>query len=210
MALGALAGWRRGFITPSVAAIGALAGLYALYTGPASGAVPTGTAGLGVGVVVVFLIGSVLAKVGWTVASVIHRVGVLHRADKVLGIPLGAVTALVGIYAGLVVVVSFDDLLGPVNGAPTVNAAAVASVKAGLTANPQFGVLLDPGTVDQLASAVATSAVPQDQLGNVSKALSLYETDVRPSLLQSILAPLILSTGERVPLIGRHVDFPTK
>jgi hypothetical protein len=33
---------------------------------------------------------------------------------------------------------------------------------------------------------------------------------VRPAMLTSRIAPAILAVGEHLPVIGQHVDFPTK
>ena len=133
VALGAFAGWRRGFIMPLIAVGTGLVGLYALYAGPGASVVPSGTAGIGAGVLVV-----------------------------------------------------------------------------GVAANPQFGVMLDPGTLDTMATQVAKSAIPADQIATIDSGLAYYETDVRPQLLTSTLAPLILTIGQRVPVLGHAVTYPTK
>ena len=50
LAAGAFAGWRKGFIVPLVVQAGALLSLAAVYAGPLQGSVPSGTAGLGLGI----------------------------------------------------------------------------------------------------------------------------------------------------------------
>ena len=70
--------------------------------------------------------------------------------------------------------------------------------------------MLDPGTLDTMATQVAKSAIPVDQIATIDRSLAYYETDVRPQLLSSALAPFILGLGERAPYLGRHVDMPTK
>lgn len=210
VALGAFAGWKRGFIMPLVAVATSLVGLYALYAGPGAGFVPGGVAGIGLGVVVVTVLGSFVARVAAGLVSLVHRVGVLQRADHVLGVPLGAATALVTVYVALVAVVSFDGVLAPFHGKPTIDQAAVAALRAALATNPQYGVMIDPGTLDAMASQVATAAIPADQVAKFDQTLAYYEQDVRPQLLHSAFAPLILGVGEHAPLIGRHVDYPAQ
>jgi hypothetical protein len=83
-------------------------------------------------------------------------------------------------------------------------------MKAAVNANPQFAVMLDPGTLDALAAQVTTQAIPADQLAQFDATLGFYESTVRPALLSSSLAPVILTIGERAPLVGRHVEFPAK
>ena len=210
VALGAFAGWKRGFVMPLLAVATSIVGLYALYTGPGQSLVPGGAAGIGLGVIVVTLVGSLVGRFASLLVSLVHRVGILQRADHVLGVPLGAVTALVAVYVALVAVVSFDDLLAPFHGKPTIDQAAVAAMKTALAANPQFGVMLDPATLDTLAAQVVTSAIPADQVAKYDQTLALYEDDVRPQLLHSILAPAILAVGEHAPFIGHKVTYPAQ
>jgi uncharacterized membrane protein required for colicin V production len=206
----ALLGWRKGFIAPLFAVAVTLVGLYALYAGPAAGIVPTGAAGLGLGIVVIGFAATFVTRIGGFLASIVHKVGILKAADQVLGVPLGGATGLVAVYLALVAIVSFDNVIAPLHGKASVDQAAVAAVRAAVAANPQFSVMIDQATLDAMAAQVAKSAIPADQLATFDQTLTTYETNVRPELLASVSAPVILSVGERLPLIGRHVDFPTK
>lgn len=210
VALGAFAGWRRGFVMPLVAVGTSLVGLYALYGGPGAGMVPSGTAGIGLGVLLITIAGSLVGRLGGALASLVARVGVLKAADHTLGLPLGAATALVGVYVALAALVSFDSVLAPLHGKATVDQAAVAALRATLAANPQFAVMIDPNMLDAMASEVATAAIPADQLAKFDAALGFYVTTVRPALVGSAIAPILLAVGERAPFVGRHVEFPAK
>ncbi|HET7701162.1 MAG TPA: CvpA family protein [Candidatus Limnocylindria bacterium] len=210
VALGAFAGWRRGFVMPLVAVGTSLVGLYALYAGPGAGTVPAGTAGIGLGVLLITIAGSLVGRLGGALASLVARVGVLKAADHTLGLPLGAATALVGVYVALAALVSFDNVLAPLHGRATVDQAAVAALRATLAANPQFAVMIDPNMLDAMASEVATAAMPADQIAKFDAALGFYVTTVRPALVGSAIAPILLAVGERAPFVGRHVEFPAK
>ena len=48
IALGAIVGWRKGFVLPLISLGGALLSIATLYAGPLNGMVPSGNAGLGV------------------------------------------------------------------------------------------------------------------------------------------------------------------
>jgi uncharacterized membrane protein required for colicin V production len=209
-AVSAFAGWRKGFLAPLFAIGLSVLGLYVIYNGPAAGAMPTGTAGLGLGVVAVGVASSFVMRIGGVFTSLVHRVKLLNAGDHVLGLPLGAATGLVAVYLGLVAVVSFDTMLAPFHGKPSVDQAAVAAMRAAVAANPQFAVMLDPGTLDAMAKQVAKSAIPADQLATFDQSLAFYEGTARPALLASVSAPIILGLGEHLPFLGRHVDFPTK
>src|SRR5437773_10567014 len=100
--VGAVVGFRKGFVVPLAAAGGALLTLAALYAGPLTGALPAGTAGLGVGVAALFVGGIVFSTVGSVVIGIVHKLALLKRFDKVLGIPLGMATAAVSLYIALI------------------------------------------------------------------------------------------------------------
>lgn len=208
--LSAFTGWRKGFIAPLFAVGLTLFGVYALYAGPGAGLVPSGTAGLGLGVVVIGVAAGFVARIGSPVVALVHRVGILRRADQVFGVPLGALTGLATVYLALVAVVSFDTMLAPFHGKASVDQAAVAAMRAAIAANPQFAVMVDPAMLEAMAAQVAKSAIPTDQLATFDRTLAFYETSVRPQLLASTLAPILLGVGEHAPLLGRHVEFPTK
>jgi len=93
VALGTIAGWRKGFVLPLIALGGALLSIASLYASPLNGIVPTGAAGLGLGAVALFIGGAVLGRVGGVLVGLVHRVPALRRLDQVVGIPLGAATA---------------------------------------------------------------------------------------------------------------------
>lgn len=210
IALAAFAGWKRGFIAPLFAVTLSLVGLYSIYAGPGAGLVPTGAAGIGLGVVLVGIAASFLLRIGSALVSVVHRVGILQKTDRVLGVPLGAATGVMTAYLALVAIVSFDGVIAPLHGKASVDQAAVAAVRAAVAANPQFGVMIDPGMLETLAKQAATTAVPADQLEKFDQGLAFYESTVRPQLLSSAIAPILLGVGQHAPLIGRRVEFPTK
>ncbi len=207
---GALAGWRRGFVTPLIATAGVVLGLSTLYAGPGSSVVPAGALGIGIGAAVVGIAGGFLLRIGSAIASVVHRISVLRAADNVLGVPLGAATGLVGAYIALAALLSIDIVLAPLHGKASIDDVAVAAVRAAITAQPQFGVIADPAMLDEMAAAIAKNALPREELAKYASTLAFYEDTVRPQLLASALGPLIVGAGQYLPVVGRHLDYPTK
>src|SRR6059036_1167141 len=114
--VGAIVGLRKGFVVPLAAAGGALLTLAALYAGPLTGALPTGTAGLGVGAIALFVGGTLFTTVASFVVGIVHRVGILKRFDKILGIPLGMATAAVTLYVAVLATLVLDAWLDPLHG----------------------------------------------------------------------------------------------
>lgn len=210
LAAGAFAGWRKGFIVPLVVQAGALLSLAALYAGPLQGAVPSGMSGLGLGVGAVVLGSSILGAVGGMLVRLVYRFGVLKRFDKVAGIPLGAATAAISLYVALIGVIALDGWLAPLHGTGAIGPQQMQAVQKLAATNPTLAAFADPTLLSEMATVAAKTAIPPEQLAKYDAALGFYETSVRPALLTSKIAPAILALGEKLPLIGQHVDFPAK
>ncbi len=210
VAAGAFFGFRKGFIVPLVVQAGGLLGLWAIYAGPLKGSVPSGIAGAGLGFGALALGSTVLGAVGNVLVGVIHRFGLLKRFDKVAGVPLGAATAALTVYVALVGVVTLDGWLAPLHGGLPVGPQQLAAVQKLAALNPTFGAFADPTTLNTLVTAATKAPIPTDQLAQYDATLGFYENTVRPSLVGSKLAPFLLAAGESLPVIGQHVDFPTK
>ncbi|HJW49391.1 MAG TPA: CvpA family protein [Candidatus Limnocylindria bacterium] len=207
---GALAGWRKGFVLPLIALGGALLSIAALYAGPLNGIVPSGTAGLGLGAAALFIGGAVLGRVGGALVGLVYRFQILRRIDKVVGIPLGAVTATVAVYVAILGTLALDGWLSPLHGKAAIEVKDIAAVQALAAANPSLGIFADPAVLQAMATAATSSPVAADQLAKFDQTLAFYEQTVRPELLQSRIVPVLLMLGESLPFIGRHAELPTE
>jgi colicin V production protein len=205
---GALAGWRKGFVLPLIALGGALLSIVALYAGPLNGIVPSGTAGLGLGAAALFVGGAVLGRVGGVLVGLVYRFQVLRRIDKVVGIPLGAVTATVAVYVAILGTLALDGWLSPLHGKATFDVQDVSAIQALAAANPSLGIFADPAVLQAMATAATSSPVAADQLAKFDATLAFYEQTVRPELLQSRIVPVLLMLGESLPFIGRRAELP--
>jgi hypothetical protein len=210
LAAGAFAGWRKGFIVPLVIQAGALMSLAALYAGPLKGSVPSGVTGMGLGIGAVVLGSSILGAVGGILVRLVYRFGLLKRFDKVAGVPLGAATAAISLYVALVGVIALDGWLAPLHGTGAIGPQQLAAIQKLAAVNPTLAAFADPTMLNEMASVAAKTAIPADQLAKYDAALGFYEGSVRPALLTSRIAPALLALGEKLPVVGQHVDFPTK
>src|SRR5256886_12697108 len=126
--LGAVAGFGKGFVVPLAAAGGAVLTLGVLYAGPLTGSLPSGTAGLGLGAIALFVGGTLFATVATFLVGIVHRVGILKRFDKVLGIPLGMATAALNPYVAVLATVVLDWLVDSVPWENAVRSQGVAAL----------------------------------------------------------------------------------
>ncbi len=209
VALGAIVGWRKGFVVPLIALGGAVLSVASLYAGPLNGMVPSGAIGLGLGVVALFIGGAVLGGIGGVLVGLVYRVPGVRRLDRVVGIPLGAATAAVGLYVAVLGILALDGWLAPLHGKTTIEVADIAAVQAIAAANPSLAMFADPAVLKALTTAATSSPVAADQLAKFDATLAFYEQTVRPELLQSRILPVMLSLGESLPVIGRHAEVPT-
>lgn len=207
---GAIAGWRKGFVLPLIALGGALLAIASLYAGPLSGIVPSGTVGLGLGAAALFIGGAVLGRVGGVLVGLVYRVPALRRLDRVVGIPLGAATAVVGVYVAILGTLALDGWLSPLHGKATLEVQDIAAVQAIAATNPSLAMFADPAMLKTLATAATSSPLAADQLAKFDTTLAFYEQTVRPELLKSRIVPLLLTLGEALPIVGRHAELPTE
>ena len=208
--LGALVGFGKGFVVPLAAAGGAVLTLAVLYAGPLTGALPTGTAGLGVGAIALFVGGTLFTTVATFLVGIVHRVGILKRFDKVLGIPLGMATAAVTLYVAVLATLVLDGWLDPLHGKTAFGPQDIATLQAAAGANPAFATFADPQMLKLLAQSAAKAPVASAELEKVDAAVAFYEQKVRPELLASKIVPVLLAIGEKLPYIGRPATLPLR
>jgi hypothetical protein len=206
--LGAIVGFGKGFVVPLAAAGGAVLTFAALYAGPLTGALPTGTAGLGVGAIALLVGGTLFTTVATFIVGIVHRVGILRRFDKVLGIPLGMATAAVTLYIAVLATLVLDGWLDPLHGKTAFGPQDIAALQSVAGANPAFATFADPQMLKLLAQSAAKAPVASADLDKADTAIAFYEEKVRPELLSSRIVPLLLAIGEKLPYIGRPATLP--
>jgi hypothetical protein len=209
--LGAVIGFSRGFVVPLLAVGGSLFGIALLFTGPFSGSLPSGTAGLGAGAIALGLGAMLFTRVGMFAVGLIHRFGLLKKVDKVLGIPIGMATAAVALYVALLGTLTVDAWLDPLHGKAAIGTQEISALQTLAQANPTLSVFASPTVLQALLeSAAAKGPLSGDQLSQADAALGFYEQKVRPELLQSRIVPVVLAVGEKLPFIGRPATLPTR
>lgn len=208
--LGAMIGFRKGFVVPLAAQGGAVLTLAALYAGPLTGVLPTGNLGLGAGAIAIAVGATVFGAVASFVVGIVHRVGFLQRVDRVMGIPLGMGAAVVTLYVALLGTLALDSWLDPLHGDAAIGPQQIATVQSLAGTNPALAVIADPAMLTVLAQSAAQTPLAREELAKVDSALGFYEGKIRPELLRSRIVPLLLSVGESLPFIGRPASLPTR
>src|SRR5258706_5697298 len=153
--IGAVVGFAKGFVLPLVAAGGAVFTMAFLFAGPANGALPSGTAGLGAGAIALGVGATLFARVGMMLAGLIHRFGFLQKIDKVLGIPIGMATAAIALYVALLGTLTLDAWLDPLHGKAAIGTQEIAALQTIAKANPTLSVFDNPSMLHTLLDPAA-------------------------------------------------------
>jgi hypothetical protein len=207
--LGLYIGWSRGLIGPLAAQGAFVLGAWAIWAHPSllGSLLPTGTARP----LAVLGLPAVIGVVSGFAATILFgamRIPLVRWIDKPLGAVVNGGVAFVVTYVLLLGLVGTDKVLSPLNGVASIQSAQVAAIRSLLSQYPQAAGVVGPSELSRLADAASVQAVPLAQLGQYAEVISVYEKDLRPQLATSLLAPLVLKLGERLPVIGRRVTIP--
>jgi hypothetical protein len=105
--------------------------------------------------------------------------------------------------------VGAGQVLDPLLQARTaVQSSQIAAMQMLLAQNPQVAGFVPSGELGQLATVSSVHPVPLGQLGQYASVINYYERSLRPQLVGSQLAPLVLRLGAHLPVIGRHATLP--
>jgi hypothetical protein len=118
--------------------------------------------------------------------------------------------AFVIVYVVLLGLVGAGVVLDPIAQATSVRSGEVAAMQILLAHNPAAAAVVPSREIAQLAGAASTRALPIDQLGQYARVIDYYERTLRPQLVSSQLAPVVLKLGARLPVIGRQATVPKR
>ena len=138
----------------------------------------------------------------------VFRLPFTRSIDKVLGVAANGGLAFVIVYVVLVGLAGAGTVLDPLTRVASIQPPQVAAMQMLLAENPQVAGFVPSGELGQLASVASAHPVGLAQLGQYAQVINYYEKSLRPQLVTSRLAPVVLEYGARLPIIGRHVTLP--
>ena len=209
LVIAAFLGVRQGFITPALTTLGfATVPLLLLSQPELRRSVEAGP-----GVLIVIILPIVLAIVGaiigLRIARAMRRTFALRVVDEGAGVILYGVLLLLATYIAFGLMVAVDVGLAPLHRLTAVGPGDVTKLDASLRANPVAPALLDPRDLGPLADAAKERPIPIDEIGRYDQRLGLYELVIRPQLVTSRVAPLIVAAGSQIQLGGQVLPMPT-
>jgi uncharacterized membrane protein required for colicin V production len=207
---GVYSGYKRGFIRLAIAEAGVILMLLLITLNPSAldHVVPHEVPRLLAVSALLILGGFVTGFIARFVAGAAHAVPLVGPADKLGGLVLNALLSFVLLYVAISGLVTLDHALDPIHRFSQVGPAQAAQLKRSLSQAPGAAFFIDRPSLDQLGGQAGASPVPVSNLGTFDAWLGFYENKVRPELVHSSLAPLVLRGGEKLPVVGHHQDFP--
>jgi uncharacterized membrane protein required for colicin V production len=206
---GVFIGWRNGLVGPLLAEGTFLIGYWIVSRNPGLAAlVPPSIPRPYAVLLLPAAVGIVVGIVGRRVFQAFFQLPFTRSIDKALGAVANGGLAFVIVYVVLLGFIGAGTVLDPLLQARSVQSSQVAAMRMLLAENPQAAAMIPSAELSQLASVSAVRPVPIAQLGQYAQVIDYYERTLRPQLATSQLAPLVLSLGAHLPIIGRHAILP--
>ncbi len=140
---------------------------------------------------------------GGYLGGMIHRMPVVRGVDGFLGVFVHAGFAILISYLLLSSLVVLDKAFAPTFNAATLTFAQVESIKRQLASNPLTASLVDSRDIARLEKQSKTPGGARiSETPQLNQLQSLYQDFLQPQLSSSRLAPIVLSIGQKVPVLG--------
>jgi hypothetical protein len=149
------------------------------------------------------IVAVVAGFVGGQLGAMIHRMPVVRGIDGFLGIFVHAAFVVLISYSLLSALITLDKAFAPTIAAATLTAKQVQSLTDQINSNPLTAFLVDEKDLAKLkAQAAKPGGARLETVSQLSQLQSFYEQFLQPQLAGSRAAPIILSIGQKIPVIG--------
>ena len=208
--LGVLIGWRQGLVAPFLAEGTFLLSYWIVSRHPTlASLVPAQIPRPYAVIILPAALALIMGIVGRTLIGTVFRLPLTRSADRVAGAAANGAVAFVIVYAVLLGLVGAGTVLDPLLAVRALQPTQVSAMQFLLAQNPQAGAFVPASELSQLADVSRLQPVPLAQLGQYASVIDYYQHTLRPQLADSSLAPLVLSLGKHLPVIGRSVALPS-
>jgi Colicin V production protein len=149
------------------------------------------------------IVAVVAGFVGGQLGAMIHRMPVVRGVDGFLGIFVHAAFVLLISYSLLSALVAFDKAFGPTVNAATLTLKQVQALQNNIDGNPLTAFFVDEKDLAKLkAESTQPGGARLETVSQLSQLQNFYEQFLQPQLASSRSAPVIMSIGQKIPIIG--------
>jgi uncharacterized membrane protein required for colicin V production len=154
---------------------------------------------------VALIIAVVMGAIGGAIGGAFHRLQAIRGIDGLLGIFVNVAVSLVVIYLAISAMVTLDNAFEPALKSASLTLAQVNQLENQILSNPITSAMVSKSDLQALkAAASKPSGAHLDSVAGIHQLQQIYTDFLQPQLHGSRTAPIILSIGHRLPLIG-HV-----
>ena len=149
------------------------------------------------------IVAVVAGFVGGQLGAMIHRMPVVRGVDGFLGVFVHAGFAILISYVLLSALVAFDKAFSPTVNAASLTLKQVQTLQSNIEGNPLAAFFVDEKDVAKLRQEATTSGGARlETVSQLSQLQNFYEQFLQPQLASSRAAPIIMSIGQKIPVIG--------
>jgi uncharacterized membrane protein required for colicin V production len=147
----------------------------------------------------------ILGAVGGAVGGAFHRMEAIRGIDGLLGIFVHAAVTVVLVYLAVSALVTLDKAFVPTLNQASLTLDQVNQLENQILSNPITAAMVSKDDLNSLKSTAAkTNAAHLDAINGIHQLEQLYTNFIEPQLHSSRAVPIILSVGDKLPVIG-HV-----
>ena len=149
------------------------------------------------------IVAVVAGFVGGQLGAMIHRMPVVRGVDGFLGVFVHAGFAILISYVLLSALVAFDKAFSPTVNAASLTLKQVQTLQSNIEGNPLAAFFVDEKDLAKLRQEATTSGGARlETVSQLSQLQNFYEQFLQPQLASSRAAPIIMSIGQKIPVIG--------
>jgi uncharacterized membrane protein required for colicin V production len=156
-------------------------------------------------VFVALIIAVVMGAVGGAIGGAFHRLESIRGIDGLLGVVVHGLVTLVVIYLAISALVTLDNAFEPALKSASLTLTQVNTLEARMLSNPITAAMVSKSDLAALKAAGAkASGAHLDSVAGIHQLQQIYTDFLQPQLHSSKTAPVILSIGQHIPVLG-HV-----
>jgi uncharacterized membrane protein required for colicin V production len=158
-----------------------------------------------IAVFIALILAVVMGAIGGAIGGAFHRLEAIRGIDGLLGVIVHVVVTVIVIYLAISALVTLDNAFEPALKSASLTLSQVNQLESTILSNPITSAMVSKSDMQALKTAASkTSGAHLDSRSGIHQLQQIYTDFLQPQLHSSRSAPVILSIGQHLPVIG-HV-----